>query len=75
VLGNADLDLAMWAVDSDGRSYRGFYAFRLIARRIPLLWWMVPLLYLPGVAPIGVRTYALVARNRSRLGCRVDLDG
>lgn len=71
-LAGADLDDAMWAVDARGRAYRGFYAFRRIARAVPALWPLVPLLHLPGVPWLGERAYAGVARNRSRLGCRVD---
>ena len=72
MLADADLDDAMYVVDDRGRSYRGFHAFRRIARTSPLLWPFVPLLYLPGVAPLGERVYALVARNRRHLGCRID---
>lgn len=71
-LAGADLDDAMWATDESGRAYRGFYAFRRIARALPLLWPLVPLLHVPGVPWLGERVYALVARNRSRLGCRAD---
>jgi predicted DCC family thiol-disulfide oxidoreductase YuxK len=71
-LRDADLDDAMFVVDERRRVYRGFYAFRRIARSTPLTWPLVPLLHLPGVGLLGERVYALVARNRSRLGCRVD---
>jgi predicted DCC family thiol-disulfide oxidoreductase YuxK len=71
-LRGADLDDAMYAVDGDGRTYRGFYAFRRIFRALPLAWWTLPLLYLPGMGLVGERVYELVARNRSRIGCRVD---
>lgn len=71
----ADLDDALFLVDRSRRTYRGFYAFRRIATTNPPLWPLVPLLYLPGVALLGERAYALIARNRSRLGCRVDRAG
>jgi predicted DCC family thiol-disulfide oxidoreductase YuxK len=67
-----DLDAAMYAVDRSGRTYRGFHAFRRIAWTTPFGWPLLPLLYFPGMSFIGERAYAVVARNRSRMGCRVD---
>jgi predicted DCC family thiol-disulfide oxidoreductase YuxK len=42
----------------------GFHAVRWIAGRVPLLWPLWPLLWLPGAARVGVPLYDLVARNR-----------
>jgi predicted DCC family thiol-disulfide oxidoreductase YuxK len=50
-----------------GRWYHGFTAFRWMAWRLPLLWPLAPLLYLPGVPTLGQRIYLWVARNRFRL--------
>ncbi len=47
--------------------YHGFKAFRWMAWRLPLLWILAPLLYLPGMATLGQRAYLWVARNRFRL--------
>src|SRR5262249_54144697 len=71
-LAQADLDEAMYAVDGDGRRYRGFFAFRRIVRGMPLLWPLLALLYFPGSGRLGPRVYAWVAANRHRLGCRID---
>lgn len=71
-LRGADLDDAMWTVDAAGRAHRGYFAFRRIARALPLLWPLVPLLHLPGMSALGERVYDAVARNRSRIGCRVE---
>jgi len=49
------------------RAYAGFAAFRWLAARLPLLWLIVPLLYLPGVPWLGRRLYRWVARNRFKL--------
>ncbi len=49
------------------RLYHGFAALRWIAWRLPLLWPVAPLLYLPGVPWLGQRLYLWVARNRFRL--------
>lgn len=58
----------MHLVTPDGRRvYHGFGAFRWMAWRLPLLWLMAPLLYLPGVPRLGQRVYLLVARNRFQL--------
>ena len=45
----------------------GFHALRWLAWRLPILWPLAPLLYLPGVPSAGQRLYLWVARNRFRL--------
>jgi predicted DCC family thiol-disulfide oxidoreductase YuxK len=50
-----------------GHVYHGFAAFRWMAWRLPLLWAVAPLLYLPGMPALGQRLYLWVARNRFRL--------
>jgi predicted DCC family thiol-disulfide oxidoreductase YuxK len=58
----------MHLVTPDGRRvYHGFGAFRWLAWRMPLLWLVAPLLYLPGVPQFGQRVYLWVARNRFQL--------
>jgi len=47
--------------------YHGFGAFRWMAWRLPPLWLVAPLLYLPGVPALGQRVYLWVARNRFHL--------
>lgn len=71
VLREADLGEAMYVVDCEGAVHAGFYAFRRIAWELPLLRPLAALLHLPGVAAIGSRVYAVVARNRRKLGCRI----
>ncbi len=46
------------------RADAGYEAYRAIARRIPLLWPLVPVLALPPVAAIGRRVYRRVADTR-----------
>jgi predicted DCC family thiol-disulfide oxidoreductase YuxK len=72
-LANADLDSAMFAVGPDRMVARGFFAVRRIAREVPLLWPLLPLLYLPGSRILGPRVYAWVARNRGRFGCESEV--
>jgi predicted DCC family thiol-disulfide oxidoreductase YuxK len=58
----------MHLITPDGRHvYHGFGAFRWLAWRLPPLWPLAPLLYLPGVPALGQRLYLWVARNRYRL--------
>ena len=48
-------------------AYSGFRAVRWIAGRVPALWPLYPLLFIPGTARLGQRLYLWVARNRFRL--------
>ncbi len=58
----------MHVLTPDGRRlYHGFAALRWMAWRLPLLWPIAPLLYIPGVPSLGQRLYLWVARNRFRL--------
>jgi len=58
----------MHLVPAAGRPiYHGFGAFRWLAWRLPVLWLLAPLLYLPGVPWLGQRLYLWVARNRFKL--------
>ncbi|HEX3315799.1 MAG TPA: DUF393 domain-containing protein [Gemmataceae bacterium] len=47
--------------------YHGFGAFRWMAWRLPLLWPIAPLLYIPGVPWLGQKVYLWIARNRYNL--------
>lgn len=65
-----DLDSAVYLEPGQGRFYRGFYAFRMLAAGIPPLAPLLPLLWLPGIPYLGKVLYARVARNRGHLfGC------
>ncbi len=55
-------------IDSRGGVERGFFAFRRIAAEVPLLWALVPFLYMPGAALVGEPTYRWIARHRGALG-------
>jgi predicted DCC family thiol-disulfide oxidoreductase YuxK len=56
---------AMHVIEPGGRCAAGFDGFRSIARALPPLWPLLPILYIPGVPPLGRRVYAYVARHRS----------
>ncbi len=62
-----DLDSAIYLERGQGRFYRGFYAFRMLAAGLPLLAPLLPLLWLPGIRFLGEALYARVARNRCHL--------
>lgn len=62
-------------LDTDPRTgaaglHEGFFAFRQLTRRIPALFPLAPVLWLPGMAWLGSRVYRWVANNRYRLSCR-----
>jgi predicted DCC family thiol-disulfide oxidoreductase YuxK len=46
--------------------YGGAAAARYLSRRLPLLWWLAPLLHVPGSLAFWNWGYQLVARNRYR---------
>lgn len=55
------------------RLYRGFYAFRMLALRLPLLLPLTLLLWLPGIGRLGGWAYQWVAANRHRISRRCRL--
>jgi predicted DCC family thiol-disulfide oxidoreductase YuxK len=58
----------MHLLTPDGKHvYHGYAAFRWLAWRLPLLWPIAPLMYIPGVPQLGQRVYLWIARNRFRL--------
>ena len=58
----------MVVVDRAGRRHVGAAGLRQLARVIPRLWWLVPILYLPGTLPLWQWLYSQVASRRYRLG-------
>lgn len=67
------VETSMWVKGiGSSRTYTGFEGFRRIAWVLPLVWPILPLLYLPGVSMVGNRAYRWIARNRHRLGCDSD---
>jgi predicted DCC family thiol-disulfide oxidoreductase YuxK len=63
------------------RAYAGYRAFRWLAWRLPPLWPVAPLMYVPGMPWLGNRAYRWVARHRFDLApcedgvCRVHRGG
>ena len=50
VVGDAQVEKALYLVLPDGRALPGFEAYRYVVPRVPGLWWMVPLFYVPDSA-------------------------
>jgi predicted DCC family thiol-disulfide oxidoreductase YuxK len=51
-----------------GRAWRGYESYRRMLVRMPVLWPLLPLMYLPPVAAVGRRIYRRVADSRA---CRL----
>jgi len=58
---------AMHIVRPDGNVYAGYPGVRQIIRQLPLVFWMYPLLYLPGISWLGPKVYGWVAEHRYQL--------
>lgn len=61
-----DLDRALHIKLQDGSTRQGFFAFRTLCWHLPVLWPLVPLLYIPGVAPVGELIYSQIAARRDK---------
>lgn len=71
-LTHADLEAAAYLTCAPGDNHEGFFAFRKLLLRLPLLSPLGALMWIPGARFIGVPAYRWVARNRYRIsGCRV----
>jgi len=65
-----DLKRSAYLVGSKNQNYEGFYAFRMLTVRLPLLAPLALIFWFPGVNLIGVAAYRWAARNRYRFfGC------
>ncbi len=62
----AELDKVIHMRFPNGKTMKGFSAFRELAWRLPPLWLIAPFLYLPGARSIGDRVYARVAETRRK---------
>ncbi|WP_139490406.1 thiol-disulfide oxidoreductase DCC family protein [Brevibacillus dissolubilis] len=65
-IGDYNCGDAMKVQTPDGQLYQGFYAVRVLVGYTWLAF-LQPLLYIPGIPPLGEKAYAWVARNRYRL--------
>jgi predicted DCC family thiol-disulfide oxidoreductase YuxK len=65
----------MYVVDRKGKAYGGVRALRYLSWRVPLMWFIAPILNIPGTLSIWTWLYQLVARNRYRFGKIEECDG
>jgi predicted DCC family thiol-disulfide oxidoreductase YuxK len=63
-LTSRDLHDAMHCITPCGQVYRGAAAIRHFGMRMPLLWPLALLLWLPGTMWLAERAYAAISRNR-----------
>jgi len=56
----------MCLIDRHGNRHWGPEAFRYLTRRLRRLWWLAPILHLPGSMFLWRPFYRFVARNRYR---------
>lgn len=61
-----DLNRSMHLETASG-VYSGFDAVKRIALRIPILWPLALISWLPGMGSLGSQGYAIIAHNRRRL--------
>lgn len=62
----------MCVLDRAGRRHWGAEAVRYLSRRLPRLWWLAPLMHLPGIMLVAKPAYAWVSRNRYLIGGKAD---
>jgi predicted DCC family thiol-disulfide oxidoreductase YuxK len=54
----------MVLLEPNGRVSGGFEAFRRLCRRLPILWWLLPFVSLPGASWAGKAAYRWIAAHR-----------
>lgn len=58
----------LYVVDQAGRRHAGASAVRYLSRRLSALWWLAPLLHIPGSLPLWNWLYQQIAKRRYRFG-------
>lgn len=59
-----DLNRTLHVKLPSGKFKTGFDGFRELFKNIPVFWPLVPFLYIPGVPPIGRKTYEFISSRR-----------
>jgi len=63
-------DLVMkriYLVENDTKAYGGYIVFRRICWQMPMMYFLIPIIFFPGMGIIGPVLYDLVAKNRKCL--------
>ncbi len=68
-LSHEELMQAMVLIDQKNQRHHGAAAVRVICRRLPRLWSLVPLLHIPFTMPLWRRGYKCLAQRRYGLKC------
>ncbi len=58
----------MYIIDRRGGRHPGALAVRYLSGRLPTLWWLAPLLHLPGTLGLWQWLYRQIAQRRYRFG-------
>jgi predicted DCC family thiol-disulfide oxidoreductase YuxK len=68
IVSDAQMEKALYLTLRDGRALPGFEAYRYVVLRVPGLWWLVPLFYVPVLSGVvGHPLYNWIASHRSLL--------
>lgn len=67
-LSHDDLMAEMHVIDQEGKRHRGAAGFRYLSRRLPKLWWLAPLMHVPGSLPLWQWLYRQMASRRYLFG-------
>ena len=68
VVSDEKVEKALYLVLPDSRALPGFEAYRYVVLRVPGLWWLVPLFYIPVLSRLfGHPIYNWIAANRSKM--------
>jgi predicted DCC family thiol-disulfide oxidoreductase YuxK len=58
----------MYVVDRQGKRHGGAAAIRYLSRRLRRLWWLAPVLHIPGSLPLWQWLYRQIAQSRYKFG-------
>jgi predicted DCC family thiol-disulfide oxidoreductase YuxK len=64
----------MYVVDRHGNRHGGAASIRYLSRRLRRLWWLAPLLHIPGSLPLWNWMYRQIANRRYKFGKLDDCD-
>jgi predicted DCC family thiol-disulfide oxidoreductase YuxK len=67
-LGYDELMQYVYLITPEGRKFRGAEVFKHLSTRLPALYWMAPILYVPLAMPLWQFFYRAFAKRRYRFG-------
>lgn len=70
-LSHDELMQQMYVVTTEGKKFGGAAAIRYLSRRLPRLYWLMPLLHIPFTLPLWQWGYRQVAKRRYKLAGKV----